>query len=92
MWLMLQQEKPDDFVVATGITTTVRDMCAIAFDYVGLNYLDFVEQDQKFIRPSEVDILLGNPNKAKEKLGWEPKVMLQGLIEMMMEADLRRNK
>ena len=92
MWLMLQQEKPDDFVVATGITTTVRDMCAIAFDYVGLNYLDFVEQDQKFIRPSEVDILLGNPNKAKEKLGWEPKVMLKGLIEMMMEADLRRNK
>ena len=85
-------EKPDDFVVATGITTTVRDMCAIAFDYVGLNYLDYVEQDQKFIRPSEVDILLGDPTKAKEKLGWEPKVMLQDLIEMMMEADLRRNK
>jgi GDPmannose 4,6-dehydratase len=92
MWLMLQQEKPDDFVVATGITTTVRDMCAIAFDYVGLNYLDYVEQDQRFIRPSEVDILLGDPTKAKEKLGWEPKVMLQDLIEMMMEADLRRNK
>jgi GDPmannose 4,6-dehydratase len=92
MWLMLQQDKPDDFVVATGITTTVRDMCAIAFDYVGLNYLDYVEQDQKFIRPSEVDILLGNPNKAKEKLGWKPKVLLQELIEMMMEADLRRNK
>jgi GDPmannose 4,6-dehydratase len=92
MWLMLQQKKPDDFVVATGITTTVRDMCAIAFDYVGLNYLDFVEQDEKFIRPSEVDILLGNPNKAKEILGWEPKVKLQGLIEMMMDADLRRNK
>ena len=92
MWLMLQQEKPDDFVIATGITTTVRDMCAIAFEYVGLNYLDYVEQDESLIRPSEVDILLGDPQKAKKILGWQPKVNLQELIEMMMDADLRRNK
>jgi GDPmannose 4,6-dehydratase len=92
MWLMLQQEKPDDFVIATGITTTVRDMCAIAFNYVGLNYLDYVEQDKSLVRPSEVDILLGDPKKAKKILGWQPKVNLQELIEMMMDADLRRNK
>lgn len=92
MWLMLQQEKPDDFVIATGITTTVRDMCAIAFNYVGLNYLDYVEQDKSLVRPSEVDILLGDPKKAKKILGWQPKVDLQELIEMMMDADLRRNK
>jgi len=92
MWLMLQQEKPDDFVIATGITTTVRDMCAIAFEYVGLNYLDYVEQDESLIRPSEVDILLGDPQKAKKILGWQPKVNLQELIEMMMDADLNRNK
>ena len=89
---MLQQEKPDDFVIATGITTTVRDMCAIAFNYVGLNYLDYVEQDKSLVRPSEVDILLGDPKKAKKILGWQPKVNLQELIEMMMDADLRRNK
>ena len=92
MWLMLQQEKPDDFVIATGITTTVRDMCSIAFNYVGLNYLDYVEQDKSLVRPSEVDILLGDPKKAKKILGWQPKVNLQELIEMMMDADLRRNK
>lgn len=92
MWLMLQQEKPDDFVIATGITTTVRDMCAIAFNYVGLNYLDYVDQDKKLIRPSEVDILLGDPTKASKTLGWKPKVELKELIEMMMDADLERNK
>ena len=92
MWLMLQQEKPDDFVIATGITTTVRDMCSIAFNYVGLNYLDYVEQDKSLVRPSEVDILLGDPKKAKKILGWQPKVNLQELMEMMMDADLRRSK
>lgn len=92
MWLMLQQENADDFVIATGITTTVRDMCKIAFDYVGLNYEDYVVIDSKFYRPAEVEILLGNPAKAKDKLGWEPKTTLKDLIEMMVEADLERIK
>lgn len=92
MWLMLQQEKPDDYVVATCVTTTVRDMCKIAFEYVGLNYEDYVVIDPKFYRPAEVEILLGNPAKAKAKLGWEPKTSLKQLIEMMVDADLERVK
>lgn len=90
MWMMLQQDKADDYVVATGRTTTVRDMCKIAFDYVGLNYEDYVVIDPKFYRPAEVDILLGNPEKAKNILGWEAKTSLEDLIKMMVEADLRR--
>lgn len=90
MWKMLQQDKPDDYVVATGRTTTVRDMCKIAFDYVGLNYEDYVVIDPKFYRPAEVDLLLGNPQKAKEVLNWEAKTSLEDLIKMMVEADLRR--
>ncbi|MBP2628351.1 MAG: gmd 3 [Firmicutes bacterium] len=90
MWLMLQQDKADDYVVATGQTTTVRDMCKIAFDYVGLNYKDYVVIDEKFYRPAEVEVLLGNPGKAKEKLNWEPKTSLQKLIHMMVDADLDR--
>ena len=90
MWKMLQQDKPDDYVVATGRTTTVRDMCKIAFDYVGLNYEDYVVIDPKFYRPAEVDLLLGNPKKAKEVLNWEAKTSLEDLIKMMVEADLRR--
>lgn len=92
MWLMLQQKKPDDFVIATGTTTTVREMCKIAFEYVGLDYLDYLEQDKKFMRPSEVDVLLGDPSKAKKILGWQPKIDLKQLIEMMVSADLERNK
>jgi GDPmannose 4,6-dehydratase len=90
MWKMLQQEAPDDYVIATGETTTVRDMCEIAFNYVGLNYQDYVIIDPKYYRPAEVDILLGNPAKAKRKLGWEPKTKLKDLIHMMVEADLKR--
>jgi len=90
MYLMLQQEEPDTFVVATGRTTTVRDMCKIAFEYVGLEYEKYVVIDPKFYRPAEVDLLLGNPAKAKEKLGWEAKTDLKTLIEMMVEADLVR--
>lgn len=90
MWLMLQQEEPDDYVVATGRTTTVRDMCNIAFEYVGLNYRDYVVIDEKFYRPAEVDLLLGNPAKAKKKLGWEAKTSLTELIHMMVDADLVR--
>ena len=92
MWLMLQQDEPDDFVVATGRTTTVRDMCKIAFEYVGLDYNDYVVIDPKFYRPAEVEILLGNPAKAHAKLGWEAKTTLEELIHMMVDADLIRVK
>lgn len=92
MWHMLQQEEADDYVVATGQTTTVRDMCRIAFEHVGLNYEDHVVIDPAFYRPAEVDVLLGNPAKAKEKLGWEARTSLEALIAMMVEADLERVK
>lgn len=90
MWLMLQQDTPDDYVIATGITTTVRDMCQIAFKHVGLNYQDYVVVDPKFFRPAEVDVLLGNPAKAKAKLDWTPRTSLEQLITMMVDADMRR--
>jgi GDPmannose 4,6-dehydratase len=90
MWAMLQQETPDDYVIATGITTTVRDMCEIAFRHVGLDYNDYVVIDKEFFRPAEVDVLLGNPGKAERKLGWTPKTSLEQLITMMVDADLRR--
>jgi len=90
MWLMLQQPQPDDFVIATGKTATVEEMCRIAFDYVGLNYQDYVVTDPALYRPAEVDILLGNPEKAKRELGWTPKTKLEQLIHMMVEADLQR--
>ena len=92
MWLMLQQDTPDDYVVATGITTTVRDMCRIACSHVGLNYEDFVAIDPKFYRPAEVEVLLGNPGKAERKLGWKAKTTLDQLITMMVDADLERVK
>ena len=90
MWAMLQQPEPDTYVVATGRTTTVRDMCKIAFSHVGLDYGDYVVVDPKFYRPAEVDILLGNPAKAKAKLGWEARTSLETLITMMVDADLKR--
>lgn len=90
MWLMLQQEQPDDYVIATGRTTTVREMCRIAFSHVGLNPEDHLVIDPKFLRPAEVDILLGNPAKAKARLGWEAQTSLETLITMMVDADLRR--
>jgi GDPmannose 4,6-dehydratase len=90
MWLMLQQETPDDYVVATGVTSTVREMCEIAFSHVGLKMDDHLVIDERFMRPAEVDVLLGNPAKAQEKLGWKAETSLQQLIEMMVEADLRR--
>jgi GDPmannose 4,6-dehydratase len=92
MWLMLQQEQPDDYVVATGVTTTVRDMCKIAFSHVGLDYEDFVVIDPRFYRPAEVETLLGNPAKAAEKLGWSATTSLQELITSMVDADIRRNE
>lgn len=90
MYLMLQQDEPDTYVVATGRTTTVRDMCRIAFDYVDLDYEKYVVIDPKFYRPAEVELLLGDPSKVKEKLGWEAKTDLKALIEMMVQADLER--
>src|SRR3954453_5709185 len=90
MWLMLQQEQPDDYVVATGRTTTVRDMCRIAFDHVGLRMEDHVVIRPEFFRPAEVDVLLGNPGKAKAKLAWEAQTTLESMISEMVEADLRR--
>ncbi|KRD63434.1 GDP-mannose 4,6-dehydratase [Ensifer sp. Root278] len=90
MWLMLQQDAADDYVVATGRTTTVRDMCAIAFKHVGLPMEDHLRIDPALYRPAEVDVLLGNPAKAKAKLGWEPVIGLEELIAEMVEADLTR--
>lgn len=88
MWLMLQQDTPDDYVVATGETRTVREFCERAFSRVGLNYEDYVEIDPRYYRPAEVDLLLGDPTKAKTKLGWVPRVTFEGLVDMMVDADL----
>ena len=90
MWLMLQQDKPDDYVVATGVTTTVRDMCRIAFEHVGLDMEKYVVIDPAFYRPAEVDILLGDAAKARRTLGWEPRIPLEALIKEMVDADLDR--
>jgi len=89
MWLMLQQEMPDDYVIATGETHTVRDFVELAFQHVGLNYKDYVTIDPRFMRPAEVEILLGNSEKARTKLGWAPEVNFEQLVNMMMEEDLR---
>ncbi|MCO6387510.1 GDP-mannose 4,6-dehydratase [Aliihoeflea sp. 40Bstr573] len=90
MWLMLQQDEADDYVVATGLTTTVRDMCRIAFEHVGLAMDDHLVIDPDLFRPAEVDVLLGNPTKAKEKLGWQAKTSLEEMITEMVDADLKR--
>jgi GDPmannose 4,6-dehydratase len=92
MWRMLQQETPEDFVIGTGETHSVREFADLAFKYVGLNYEDYVIQDPHFLRPSEVDALISNPAKAHQRLSWEPKVKFQELVEMMVEADLKRLK
>ncbi|RUW00532.1 MULTISPECIES: GDP-mannose 4,6-dehydratase [unclassified Mesorhizobium] len=91
MWLMLQQDQPDDYVVATGRTTTVRDMCRIAFEHVGLKMDDHLVIDPDLFRPAEVEILLGNPAKAKQKLGWEATISLEEMICEMVDADLERH-
>ena len=88
MWLMLQQEKPDDYVIATGETYSVRQFCEQAFGSVNLDYRDFVDIDPRYYRPAEVDLLLGDPSKANERLGWKPSVSFDRLVEMMVEADL----
>ena len=90
MWLMLQQDQPDDYVLATGETQTVREFCRLAFSHVELDYERYVKMDPAYMRPAEVEVLLGNPSKAQRKLGWSPRTSLQQLVEMMIEADLRR--
>jgi GDPmannose 4,6-dehydratase len=90
MWLMLQQDEPDDYVVATGRTTSVREFCELAFSYVNLNYGDYVVVDPRFFRPAEVDVLLGDPSKAEAKLGWKPRTSLEEMVGEMVEADLKR--
>jgi GDPmannose 4,6-dehydratase len=87
---MLQQESPADYVIATGRTTSVRDMCRIAFAHVGLDHERHVVIDPKLYRPAEVDALLGNPAKARAKLGWEAKTDVETLIKMMVDADMAR--
>jgi GDPmannose 4,6-dehydratase len=88
IWRMLQQDEPGDYVVATGETHSVRDFCEVAFSHVGLNWEEHVVTDEKFFRPAEVDLLVGDPSKAKGELGWETKVRFDGLVRMMVDADL----
>ena len=90
MWRMLQLDEPDDFVIGTGQTYSVRDFCIAAFGAVDLDYLEYVKQDEKFFRPAEVDLLVADPSKAEQKLGWTPKVAFAELVSMMVAADLAR--
>ena len=92
MWRMLQQPTPDDYVVATGEMHTVRELCEIAFGHAGLDWKQYVKQDQRFFRPAEVDLLVGDATKARQKLGWEPKVSFAQLVKMMVDADLARHR
>lgn len=90
MWLMLQQDHPDNFVVGTGETHSVREFCQIAFDHVGLDYNEYVVEDPRFYRPAEVDLLVSDPTKAHRELGWEPSINFHQLVKMMVDADMKR--
>ncbi len=90
MWLMLQQEEPDDFVVGTGQTRSVRELVEVAFGHVGLEWQEFVKIDEAFFRPAEVEILQADPQKARDRLGWEPTVSFEELVRMMVDSDLQR--
>ena len=92
MWLMLQQEKPDNFVIATGDTHSVEEFVKHAFEHVDLDFKDYVTKDPRFVRPAEVDLLQGDPSYAKQKLGWETEVTFESLVKMMVDADLERLK
>lgn len=92
MWMMLQQDIPDDYVIATGESHSVREFLDLAFGHVGLNWQDYVVVDPKFLRPAEVDYLMGDPSKAIKKLGWKPEVSFEGLVRMMVDTDLERVK
>lgn len=89
MWMMLQQDAPDDYVIATNKTHSIKEFLDLAFGYVNLNWQDYVKFDERYLRPAEVDLLIGDPAKAKEKLGWEPSVTFAELVALMVEADLR---
>ena len=91
MWRMLQEDAPDDFVISTGSTFSVRDFCDAAFSSVNLDYRNFVVQDERFFRPAEVDLLVGDPTRARTELGWQPSVAFPQLVQMMVEADLERH-
>ncbi len=88
MWLMVQQDEPDNYVIATGETHSIREMCEVAFGHVGLDYKNYVVRDERFFRPAEVDLLVGDPSKAGRQLGWEPSVSFSELVRMMVEADV----
>jgi len=90
MWLMLQQDEAEDFVLGTGVTHSVRDFCELAFSHLGMDYRQYVVQDPRFFRPAEVDLLVADPTKAHQKLGWRPTVSFEELVRMMVEADLKR--
>jgi len=92
MWLMLQQDKPDDYVIATGETHSVKEFITLAFGHVGLNWKDYVVVDEKFYRPAEVNILIGDYSKAKKQLGWLPEITFEKLVKMMVDADMDRIK
>ncbi|MGH7623594.1 MAG: GDP-mannose 4,6-dehydratase, partial [Gemmatimonadaceae bacterium] len=92
MWRMLQQDSPEDYVIGTGHTCSVRDLCETAFSHVDLDYRDFVVQDPRFLRPAEVDLLVANASRARAKLHWEPTVSFTQLIERMVDADLERQR
>ena len=88
MWMMLQQDEPDDYVISTGETHSVREFAEIAFSHVGLDYQDYVVQDERFMRPAEVDLLIGDPARARERLGWRPSIDFPTLVQRMVDADL----
>lgn len=90
MWLMLQQDEPDDYVIATGETHSVQELVEIAFRHVGLDWRDYVVVDEKYVRPAEVDLLIGDASKAREKLGWRQEVSFEELVRMMVDSDLER--
>jgi GDPmannose 4,6-dehydratase len=92
MWLMLQQDKPDDYVVATNETHSVRDFCRETFAQLGLDWEKYVKYDQRYERPAEVELLIGNPAKAEKQLGWKPKVLFKDLVKIMVEHDLELAK
>ena len=92
MWMMLQQDKPQDFVIATGETWSVKQFVEYSFESVGLNWKDYVKKDEKFMRPAEVDLLVGDPSQAKKILGWEPKTSFKQMVELMVQADIKKEK
>jgi GDPmannose 4,6-dehydratase len=92
MWLMLQQKQSGDYVVATGVGATVRDFAQVAFEHVGLNFKDYVEVDKRYVRPTEVDALVGDPSKAEKILGWKAKTHWKALAELMVDADIEKIK